>query len=97
MYLVVCGRLDIAYAVGVVSHFSLILENDSQISLSRFNTSSSEMDSQIFRGIFRVCLCFGGDNFVLQVYIDADIADDVDFRKSLLGYLLIFVERVVSW
>ena len=34
---------------------------------------------------------------VLQVYADADMAGDVNSRKSLLGYLLTFAGGAVSW
>ena len=48
------------------------------------------------RGTSKACLCFGGDKPVLQVYMDADIAGDVDFRKSLSGYIAHLVGGAIS-
>ena len=49
------------------------------------------------RGTSKACLCFSGDKLVIQVYTDADMAGDVDLRKSLSWYLLTFVRGAVSW
>ena len=44
-----------------------------------------------------MCLSFGNANLVLIGYIDADMAGDVDSRKSTLGYLITFAGGAVSW
>ena len=89
MYVMVCTRLDIAHAVGVVSRF---LSNP-----GKNHWTIIKWILRYLRGTSKVCLCFGGDKPVLQVYMDADIAKDIDSRKSLSGYLLTFAGRAVSW
>ena len=49
------------------------------------------------KGTSHYCLCFGHDETVLEGFIDADIAGDMDTRKSTTGYLYTFVGAVVSW
>jgi len=46
---------------------------------------------------FRVCLCFGSGEHVLNGYTNADMVGDVDSRKSTYGYMMTFVGGVVSW
>lgn len=49
------------------------------------------------RGTSRVCLCFGNGEIVLNGFTDADMAGDVDSRKSTSGYLITFAGGAVSW
>ena len=49
------------------------------------------------KGTSRYCLCFGHDETVLEGFIDADIAGDIDTRKSTTGYLYTFAAAAVSW
>ena len=42
-------------------------------------------------------LCFGSGKLVLTSYTDADMAGDVDTRKSTSGYLITFAGGAVSW
>lgn len=42
------------------------------------------------RGISRVCLYFSNGKLVLDGYIDANMAGDIDYRKSTSGYLITF-------
>ena len=49
------------------------------------------------RDTFKACLCFDGNKFVLQVYTNLNMAEDIDFKKSLSGYLPIFVGGAISW
>ncbi|PKI44269.1 hypothetical protein CRG98_035343 [Punica granatum] len=44
-----------------------------------------------------VCLHVGMGKSELVGYTDADMAGDIDSRKSTLGYLMTFVERAISW
>ena len=48
------------------------------------------------RGISKTCLCFGTNKTVLVGCIDADMADDVDFKKFTFGYLINFLKGAVS-
>ena len=44
-----------------------------------------------------MCLYFGSGGPVLNGYTDLDKVGDVDSRKSILGFLVTFARRVVSW
>lgn len=78
----VCTKLDIAHAVKVVSWFIC--------NAGKKHWTVVKCILRILRGTSRACLCFGHDKLVLQEYIDAIMIGDVDSRKSLLEYLLIF-------
>ncbi|GLU15250.1 hypothetical protein SLE2022_317570 [Rubroshorea leprosula] len=89
MYAMVCTRLDIAHAVGVVSRF---LSDPSKIHW--------EVVKWIFRylrGTTKLCLTFGQTEPILKGYTDADMAGDLDNRKSISGYLFTFAGGAVSW
>ena len=43
-----------------------------------------------------MCLTYGGTKLVLEGYTDADMAGDLDKRKSVSGYLFTFAGGVVS-
>ena len=79
MYAMVCIRPYITYAVGVVSRF---LSNP-----GKEHWIVVKWILIYLRGTSKACLCFGGETLVLQVYTDADMTEDVNSRKSLLGYL----------
>ena len=50
-----------------------------------------------FRGSTKLCLTFGDSKPILEDYVDADWAGDLDGRKSTSGYSLTFAGGVVSW
>ena len=50
-----------------------------------------------FRGLKEVSLCFEWASLVLQGYVDADLADDVDNRKSKMGYIYTLGNTTISW
>lgn len=89
VYNTVCTRPDITNLVGIVSGF---LSNP-----SKENWTIVKWILKYLKSTFKACLCFGGDKPMLKVYIDAYIVENVDSRKFLSGYLLIFVETIVSW
>eukprot|EP00253_Pinus_taeda_P005136 PITA_05136 len=89
MYAMVCTRPDIAYSMGVVS---------------RFLTNPGKQHWQVVKWILRYlkgtshyCLCFGHDETVLEGVTDADMAGDMDTRKSIRGCLYTFAGAAVSW
>ena len=45
----------------------------------------------------KLCLTFGVSILVLEGYVDADWAGDLDSRKSTSGYLFTFAGGAVSW
>ncbi|GMH14052.1 hypothetical protein Nepgr_015893 [Nepenthes gracilis] len=52
---------------------------------------------QYIRGTTKRCLCLGSDKPQLVGYSDADMAGDIDSRKSTKGYLVTFAGGAVSW
>ena len=49
------------------------------------------------RGTSSVCLCFGSGEPMLGGYTYSDMVGDVDSRKFILGFLMTFAGRAVSW
>ena len=89
MYAMVCTRPDIAHAVGVVSRF---LSNP-----GRAHWDAVKWIMRYLCGTSRLKLSFGSGKPVLVGYTDADMAGDVDARKSTSGYLITFSGGAVSW
>ena len=89
MYVMVCTRPDIAYAVGMVSRF---LSNP-----GKEHWIAVKWMMRYLRGTSNLCLCFGGGKSHLVGYTDSDMAGDVDTRRSTSGYIFTFREGVVSW
>ena len=89
MYAMVATRPDIAYAVGVVSRY-----------MSNPGKAHWEAVKCVFRylkGTQRKCLCYGKGALNLQGYCDADMAGDLDTRKSTSGYIFTVAGGAVSW
>ena len=42
------------------------------------------------KSTFRVCLCFGNDQPILDGFIDVHMVDDINSRKFTLGCLITF-------
>ena len=89
MYAMVCTRPDIAHAVGLVSRF---LSNP-----GKKHWQAVKWILRYLRGTSKICLRFGDDKPVLCGYTDADMAGDVDTRKSTSGYMMTFAGGAVSW
>jgi hypothetical protein len=89
MYAMVCTRPDIAHAVGVVSRF---LSNP-----GKDHWEAVKWILRYLRGTSKLCLCFGNSKPVLEGFTDADMAGDLDGRKSTSGYLFTFAGGAVSW
>jgi hypothetical protein len=85
----VCTRPDIGYAVGAVSRF---LSNP-----GKEHWSVVKWILRYLKGTANKCLCFGNGDQMLVGYVDADMAGDVDSRKSTSGYLITFAGGAVSW
>ncbi|KAL6331686.1 hypothetical protein AAG906_014336 [Vitis piasezkii] len=88
MYVMVCTRPDIAYAVGVVNRF---LSNP-----GRLHWEAVKWIMRYLRDTFKLKLTFGSRKPVLVGYTDSDMADDVDNKRYTSGYLMIFSGGVVS-
>ncbi|RVW40113.1 Retrovirus-related Pol polyprotein from transposon TNT 1-94 [Vitis vinifera] len=82
MYAMVCTRLDIAHVIGVVNRF---LSNP-----GKEQRATVEWILRYLMDTSKTCLCFGTNKPVLVGCIDADMAGDVDSRKSTSAYLITF-------
>ena len=89
MYSMGRTRLDIAHIVGVVSRF---LENP-----GKEHWEAMKWIFGYLRGTSKLCLCFGKGKPILEGYTDADMASDLDGRKSTSGYLFTFVGGAITW
>jgi hypothetical protein len=88
MYAMVCTRLDIAHAVGVVSRYM----ND----LGKEHWMVVKWILKYLRGTTSHALYFGGSSIVLQGYVDSDMASDKDSRRSTTGYVFTMGGTTVS-
>ncbi len=89
MYAMVATRPDIAHAVGVVSRY-----------MSNPGKAHWEAVKCILRylaGTQSRCICYGESDLKLQGYCDADMAGDLDTRKSTSGYVFAIAGGAVSW
>jgi len=89
MYVMVCTRPDIAHAVGVVSRY-----------MSNPGKQHWEVVKWIMRflkGSSKTCLSFTAGGLKLEGFVNADLAGDVDSRKSTTGYVYTLGGTVVSW
>ena len=88
MYAMLCTRLDIAHAVGIVSKF-----------MSRPGKQHWEVVKWILRylrGSSDTCLYFTGASLKLQGYVDANFASDIDSRKSTTGFVFTLGGTTIS-
>ncbi|OMO51796.1 Reverse transcriptase, RNA-dependent DNA polymerase [Corchorus capsularis] len=88
MYLMVCTRPDIAHAVGVMSRF---LSNPGKV-----HWEAVKWIFRYLRGTSKMCLSFETSQTILEGFTDADMAGDLDSRKSTSGYIFTFAGGAVS-
>ena len=89
MYAMMCTRPDITRAVRVMSKF-----------MSRSGKQHWEAVKQILRylkGSSDTCLCFTCASLKMQGYVDVDFADDIDSRKSTIGFVFTLGGTAISW
>nr|GEZ78195.1 retrotransposon protein, putative, Ty1-copia subclass [Tanacetum cinerariifolium] len=92
MYLIVCKRPDIAYAVSVVSRY-----------LAKPGKNHWEVVKLILiylRGTANVGLVYGinrGNHVNVPGFVDSDYAKDPDTCRSITGYVFLVQGCVVSW
>jgi hypothetical protein len=89
MYAMVCTRPDIAHGVGFVGRY---MNN-----LGKENWEALKWILRYLRCIATHELCFGGSDTVLQGYVDSDMADDKDSKRSTAGYVFIVGGTTISW
>jgi hypothetical protein len=89
MYAMVCTRPDIAHAVGVVSRY---MSNP-----GKQHWEAVKWTLRYLKGTSDMSLCFTGADLKLQGYVDADLAGDVDSRKSTTGFVYTLGGTAVCW
>jgi hypothetical protein len=89
MYAMVSTRLDIAHAVGVVSRY---LSNP-----GKPHWDAVKWILRYLRGTSTLCLCFGNSKPILEGFADADMAGDLDDRRSTSDFLFTFAGGAISW
>jgi hypothetical protein len=89
MYAMVCTRPDIAHAVGAVSRY---MGNP-----GKQHWEAVKWILRYLRGTSDMSLCFTGADLKLQGYVDADLAGDVDSRKSTTGFVYTLGGTAVCW
>ena len=92
------GKSHVCYGLYKTRHRSCSRSCE-QISIKSWQTTlgSSEVDLQISEKNFQTLFKFGRGKLVLEGYTDADMAGDLDGRKSTSGYLFTFAGGAVSW
>lgn len=89
MYATVCTRPDIAQAVGVVSRYMSCP--------GKQHWEAVKWILRYLRGTAGYALYFRKNNSGLQGYVDADMAGDLDGRKSTTGYVYTMGGTAISW
>nr|GEY60364.1 copia LTR rider [Tanacetum cinerariifolium] len=92
MYLMVCTRPDIAYAVSIVSRY---LANP-----GKSYWEAVKWILKYLRGTANVGLVYGtnrGNHMDVTGFVDSDYAKDLDKSRSIIGYAFLVQECVVSW
>ena len=90
MYAMVCSRPDLAYAVSVVSRY---MEK-----LSKEHWKAVQWIMRYLRGSnSTVCLQFGRTIDRVVGYVDYDYVEDLDKRRSLIGYMFTIRGCSIRW
>ncbi|KAI0984565.1 hypothetical protein GJ496_011917 [Pomphorhynchus laevis] len=90
LYIAICTRPDIAYAVEILSRFN--------ISPNDLHLTAAKQVLRYLRGTkdFRLRFVYTG-KLTLQGYCDADLANNADDRTSTSGNIFILANAPVSW
>ncbi|KAE8681332.1 hypothetical protein F3Y22_tig00111330pilonHSYRG00176 [Hibiscus syriacus] len=89
MYAMVCTRPYIAHPVGVVSRY---MNNPGKV-----HWEAVKWILRHLRGTTNKTLCFKGGDTMLTGYVDADLAENVDIRRSITGYVYTLGGTTISW
>uniref|UniRef100_A0A2N9GDW0 Reverse transcriptase Ty1/copia-type domain-containing protein n=1 Tax=Fagus sylvatica TaxID=28930 RepID=A0A2N9GDW0_FAGSY len=89
MYVMLCTRSDICFAIGLVSRF--------QSNLGPAHWKAVERILRYLRGTADYMLCYQGKDLRLRGYSDADWAGDLDERKSTSGYTFLLGGGAITW
>jgi hypothetical protein len=89
MYAMVCTRLDILHAMGVVSRY---MSNP-----GKEHWEAVKWILRYLKGILDTSLCFTGAGLKLRGYEDAKLAGDVDSKKSTTGFVYTLGGTTMCW
>jgi hypothetical protein len=89
LYLSVCTRPDIAYAVGVLSKYM------AKPRTAHWNAAKGVL--RYLKGTSDSGITFRGSDSSLTGYCDADYAGDMDTRRSTTGYVFMMNGGAISW
>lgn len=89
MYVMVCTKLDIAHAVGVVNRYMSNSEKQ--------YWETVKWILRYLRGSSDCCLYFTISSLKFQGYVDANLASDVNNEKSITNYGFALSGTAVSW
>ena len=88
MYAIVCTRLDIAHAIGVVSRYMSRPEKQ--------HWEAIKWIMRYLRGSSDTYLYFTGASLKLQGFVDDDLVGDIDSRKSTIGFVFTLGGNAIS-
>ncbi|XP_073136772.1 secreted RxLR effector protein 161-like [Henckelia pumila] len=92
MYGMVCGRLDLAYTISVVSRY--------MTNLGKAHWEALKWTTMVLEGSVDLRLIFKkqiSDHSHVIGYVDSDYVGNLDSRKSLIGLVFTVFGTVVSW
>ena len=88
MYDMLCTRLNICYALRLVSRY--------QSNPGEAHWKAVKRILRFLKGTMDYLLCFQGKDLQLRGYTDADWAGDVDERKSTSGFIFLLGNSAIS-
>jgi hypothetical protein len=92
MYGMVCSRLDLAYAISLVSRFMVDL---GQTHWNALKWLFRYINGSLGHGLkFRRC---SAEKDAISGYVDVDFAGCMDTRKSLTGYVFTLFGTAITW
>ena len=89
MYAMVCTRLNIGYAIGVVSRY---MSNP-----QREHWAAVKWILRYLRGTSSVCPRFGLHNPTLEGYTNSDMSVDADTSQSTSRYVMMYSRGAFWW
>ena len=89
MYVILCTRLYICFAVGLVNRY--------QSNLSLEYWTAVKHIIKYLRRTKNYKLVYSGDDLISVGYTNSNFMSDKDFRKSTFGYVFTLGSGVVSW
>lgn len=89
MYVMICTRPTIAYAIGIVTK--------SLSNLKKEHCNAVKWGFETCLMHFQFIIVFWSENPLLASYTNASMTRDIGSRKSTSSYLISFVREVMSW